>query len=182
MGMHKYVEETFRNEYSERNALLRSRLAAWSKEPPIIRIKKPTNIARARELGYRAKQGVIVVRVSVGRGLSKRPKPMGGRKPSKSGRFFAREKSLQAIAEERASRKFSNCEVLNSYFVGSNASSKFFEVIMLDKSHPAITNDKRYAAVVSQNGRAYRGMTSAGRKHRGVTRSGFDTSKNKSRA
>ncbi|MEM3281838.1 MAG: 50S ribosomal protein L15e [Candidatus Micrarchaeaceae archaeon] len=182
MGMHKYVAETFRSEYSERNALLRSRLAAWGKEPPIVRIKKPTNIARARELGYRAKQGVIVARVSVRRGLRKRPKPMGGRKPSKSGRFFAREKSLQAIAEERAARRFSNCEVLNSYFVGSTGSTKFFEVILLDKSHPAIANDKRYAGIISQNGRVYRGLTSAAKKHRGITRSGFGTSKNKSRA
>jgi len=88
MGIAKYMRATFQQEYKERSPLLRERLAKWRKEGSVVRIEKPTNLVRARELGYKAKQGVIVARVKVRKGLRKRQKPMGGRKPSKSARFF----------------------------------------------------------------------------------------------
>jgi large subunit ribosomal protein L15e len=140
---------------------------------------KPTNIARARELGYKAKEGVLIARVRVKRGSSKREANAGGRKPSKSGRFFTRAKSLQAIAEERAVRKFSNCEVLNSYFTGSSGADKFFEVILLDRSRPSLANDPEYSRVLAQRNRASRGLTSSGRRHRGLSRKGFGTYSNR---
>jgi ribosomal protein L15E len=39
-------------------------------------------------------------------------------------------KSLQRIAEERASVKYPNMEVLNSYWVGHDGRQKWFEVIL----------------------------------------------------
>ena len=119
MGAYKYIKESFQEGYKERSNVLKARMVNWNSQPPINRIEKPTNIARARELGYKDKQGVIVIRARIKKGLRKRAKPRGGRKPSKSGRFFSRRKSLQAIAEDRSSRAYSNCEVLNSYYVGS---------------------------------------------------------------
>ncbi len=166
MGAYKQISETFQEEYKERGAGLKSRLVAWRAEPPIVRVRRPTNLARARELGYKAKQGVILARVRVNKGLSKREKARKGRKPSKNGRFFAMTKSLQAIAEERAGRKFINCEVVNSYYVGEDGSHKFFETILVDKEHPAIKSDGFYAGVVSRKSRAFRGLTHAGREHR----------------
>ena len=116
MGAYKYIKENFQQGYKERSDVLRARIAMWNSESSLTRIEKPTNVARARELGYKDKQGVVVVRARIKKGLRKREKPRGGRKPSKSGRFFSRKKSLQAIAEERSSRSYSNCEVLNSYY------------------------------------------------------------------
>jgi large subunit ribosomal protein L15e len=179
MNAYKHIAKSFQEEYKARPPALKARLIQWRSEGTVVGIGKPTNIARARELGYKAKQGVIVARVKVERGLSKRPKPHRGRKPSKYGRFFAYRKSLQARAEDRAARRFSNCEVLNSYFVGSDGTSKFFEVIMVDRSHPAILSDSAYAAIAGQKGRAYRGLSSAGRKHRGIIRKGFGTAQNR---
>src|SRR5208283_2367646 len=109
---------------------------------------KPTNLARARKLGYKAKQGVVIVRVKVSKGKSKRRQPSGGRKPSKSGRYYTRSKSMQAIAEERATKKFSNTEVLNSYFVGDSGTHSYYEVIMLDTSSPVIRADPFYSKVI----------------------------------
>lgn len=172
MGYSKYVVETFQKEYAERSKELRERIAKWNKEDAIVRVEKPTNIARARELGYKAKQGVFVVRVRVRRGLSKREKPKGGRKPSKMGRFYAYRKSLQSIAEERAAAKYTNAEVLNSYYVGEDGQHKYFEIIMLDRAHPAILADEQYSSIVSQKGRAQRGLTSAGKRHRGLNKKG----------
>ncbi len=168
MGAYKYIKETFQQEYGERSEELKRRITTWNAEPTLRTLEKPTNIARARELGYKDKQGVVVVRARVRKGLSKREKPDGGRKPSKSGRYFSRKKSTQAIAEERSSRAHSNCEVLNSYYVGEDGKSKYYEVILLDRSHGSIVNDPIYANAISARGRAYRGLTSAGRRHRGI--------------
>jgi len=179
MNAYKYMIKSFQEGYKTRPQMVKDRIALWRKESPVARIDKPTNVARARELGYKAKQGVMLARVRVDRGLSHRRKIKAGRKPSKEGRFYAYRKPLQARAEERASRKFSNCEVLNSYFVGADGMYRFFEVIMLDRSHPAIMADSAYSGVIAQRGRAYRSITSAGIKQRGLVKKGFGTTKNR---
>lgn len=179
MNAYEYMKRTMQSEYKARSPQLKARLVTWRRGPPLLKIDRPTNIARAHELGYKAKQGVILVRVRVGRGLSKRRKPRRGRKPSKYGRFYAYRKSLQSICEERAARRFLNCEVLNSYFVGEDGNNKFYEVILLDRAHPAIASDPQYTNLLGQRGRAFRGMTSSGRKHRGIIRKGFGTNKNR---
>ncbi|MCW6159951.1 MAG: 50S ribosomal protein L15e [Candidatus Micrarchaeales archaeon] len=175
MSMYKSMRSAFIQEYKERSPQYKERIVKWSSEPPVVRIEGPTNIARARALGYKAKEGVIVARVHVLGGTKKRPANSGGRKPSKAGRFFTRRKSSQAIAEERANRKFTNFEVLNSYFVGAAGSDQFYEVILLEKANPVILSDPHYAPIVSQTNRAARGLTFEGRKHRGISRKGFGT-------
>ncbi len=168
MGAYKNIKETFEKEYSEKNDAYKQRLSKWRSEPPVTRVAKPTNVARARKLGYKAKEGLIVVRARVRGGRKKRVKAGGGRKPSKSGRFFSRVKSLQSIAEDRAARRFSNCEVLNSYFVGNSGTDSFYEVLLLDRENGALATDPIYGSILSQRGRAFRGRTSAGKKHRGL--------------
>ena len=179
MGASKYILSTMQEEYKKRNDLLREKIAKWRKEGSIVRVKRPTNIARAHQLGYKAKQGVIIVRVMVRKGSSKREKPDNARTPARNGRFFNYRKSAQAIAEERAARKYRNCEVLNSYYVGEDGVYKFYEVILLDRAHPSITNDNEYKHIVDKKGRAFRGLTRAGRKHRGILNKGFGSYKNR---
>lgn len=169
MGFYKRVKETFEGERKQRSPLYKARLIEWRKGGSVERVSKPTNITRARELGYKAKQGFVVARVKVGRGRRKRPKPDLGRKPSKSGRFFSPGKSLQRIAEEKASTKFPNLEVLNSYWVGEDGSFKYFEVLLFDVSHPVMKADRFISSIIGQRGRAYRGLTSAGKKGRAYT-------------
>jgi large subunit ribosomal protein L15e len=171
MGFYKLVKQTFEAERKERSPLYKSRLVRWRKEAVVERVSRvprPTNIARARELGYKAKQGFVVARVRISKGRRKRPKPDLGRKPSKAGRFFSPEKSLQRIAEEKAATKFPNLEVLNSYWVGEDGSCKYFEVLMVDVNHAVIKNDRSVSWVRMQRGRAYRGLTSAGKKGRNL--------------
>ncbi|MDE1857101.1 MAG: 50S ribosomal protein L15e [Candidatus Micrarchaeota archaeon] len=175
MSMYKEIKQSFQNEYKERAQIYTQRLAQWNAQSPVTRVERPTNLARARELGYKAKQGVVIVRVRVKGGKKKRETPHGGRKPSKSGRYFSIHKSLQAIAEERAARKFANCEVVNSYFVGQAGSTKFYEVILADRTSPSIMSDRQLSGVTQQRNRAFRGMTSAGAKHRGLLHKGFGT-------
>ena len=112
---YKHIKNTFKAEFKNQDIVAKSRIAGWKDMPVVARLEKPTNVARARELGYKAKQGVFVARVRVERGLSKRQKAKGGRKPSKSGRFFAYSNSLKSIAERDLKHSFYPCLHLNSY-------------------------------------------------------------------
>jgi len=145
----------------------------WRREGAIERIERPTRLDRARELGYKAKQGVVVARVCVRKGTARKQRHKAGRRTKRQGvRRITRAKSRQRVAEERASRKYPNLRVLNSYAVGEDGSRKWFEVIMLDPEHPAIRNDADLSWIVddAHRGRAFRGLTSAG--DRGRDRSG----------
>ncbi len=149
-------------------------LVGWRKEETITRVEKPTDKKRARSLGYKGKTGFVVARVKVPKGMRKRPKPMGGRTPKKYGRFFSLNISKQVVAEQKAARKYPNLEVLNSYFVGEDGVSKWFEVLLVDPDNPGIKNDPQLNWICSkkQKGRAFRGLTSAGKKSRGLRRKG----------
>ena len=145
-------------------------LPRWRREPVVKRIERPTRLDRARTLGYKAKQGFVVVRVRARKGGRNRPLyGRRGRKPSKAGvKKFTPHKSLQWIAEEKAAKKFPNLEVLNSYYVAEDGKYKWFEVIMLDKHHPAIKKDKHvgWISEPQHTRRVFRGLTSAGKKAR----------------
>ena len=168
MSSYKHIRATIIGEYKQRPQEYRERLMKWAAEGTAVRVERPTNLARARKLGYKAKQGVVVVRVKVSKGKSKRRQPSGGRKPSKSGRYYTRSKSMQAIAEDRASKKFTNTEVLNSYFVGDSGTHSYYEVIMLDRLSPVVNSDPSYARVMGRRNRVAAGRTAAGRRHRGL--------------
>ncbi|WP_048149421.1 50S ribosomal protein L15e [Palaeococcus ferrophilus] len=176
MGMYKYIREAWKApKESYVKELLRSRMIKWRREPSVTRIERPTRLDRARNLGYQAKQGYVVVRVRVRRGGRKRPRWKGGRKPSKMGMVrYSPKKSLQWIAEERAARKYPNLEVLNSYWVGEDGMYKWFEVIMVDPHHPVIKSDPKIAWIAGKahKGRVFRGLTSAGKKSRGLRNKG----------
>ncbi len=128
-------------------------------------------------MGYKAKQGYVVYRVAVRRGGRKRPVSKGivYGKPKHAGITqlkFAR--SLRAVAEERVGRVCGNLRVLNSYWINQDATYKFYEVILVDPSHAAIRNDARINWIVGaeHKHRELRGLTAAGRKHRGLTNKG----------
>jgi large subunit ribosomal protein L15e len=161
---YKYMSKAWRNpDGSYVEEIMRERVVLWRKEPTVIRIEKPTRIDRARRLGYKDKPGYIVVRVRVRRGGLRKPRPRSGRRQKRMGvTKFKPAKSLKLIAEERAARKFPNLEVLNSYWVWEDGRYKWFEVIMVDRILlPELNLGKG-------RGRVFRGLTSAGRKVRGL--------------
>jgi large subunit ribosomal protein L15e len=88
-------------------------------------------------------------------------------------------KSLRLIAEERAARKFPNTEVLNSYWVGEDGRHKWFEIILVDVSHPVIKADKDIGWITQKQHkrRAFRSLTSAGKNVRGLHKRGHGAEK-----
>jgi len=174
MSATKRIKESFQKEYSGKDDSLwkhyKEKLIQWRREPVDIKIDKPTNPVRAREVGYKAKQGFIVVRTRIRKGGRRKSRPRSKRMPSKMGVLkFKPHKSLQWIAEERVVRRYPNLEVLNSYWVGEDGKSKYFEVILVDVNHPAIRSDRDINWILGKKGRVHRGLTSAGKKSRGLT-------------
>lgn len=184
--MYRYISAFWKNArrgISGLDEVIRARRIIWRKQPSVIRIDGPTRLDRARALGYKAKQGFIVVRVRVRRGSMNKIRPDSGRRPKRMGVYgHTINKSLQWIAEEKAARKFPNLEVLASYWVGEDGKYKWFEVILVDPHYPCIINDPNINWICnhSQRRRVFRGLTPAGRRSRGLTIKGSKTIKNRS--
>jgi len=83
-------------------------------------------------------------------------------------------KSIRLIAEERTAKKFPNLEVLNSYWVGEDGRSKWFEVILVDPNSPVIKSDKdiNWITQPQHTSRVFRSMTSAGKNVRSLHHKG----------
>jgi large subunit ribosomal protein L15e len=173
---YKYIaEEWAKPEDSFVEELMRQRLVLWRKQPTVLRIEHPTRLDRARKLGYKAKQGFIVVRTRVRRGGLRKIRPKSGRRPKRMGVAKIKpSKSIRLIAEERTAKKFPNLEVLNSYWVGQDGRSKWFEVILVDPNSPVIQSDKDINWIVERQhtSRVFRSMTSAGKQVRGLRNRG----------
>ncbi|MDH7592877.1 MAG: 50S ribosomal protein L15e [Methanomicrobiales archaeon] len=171
-SFYSYIRDAWkRPDDSGVSALLWQRLQGWRREGTVVRIEHPTRLDRARALGYRAKQGIVVSRVRVRRGGRRISRYVRGRRTAHMGvRHTSPAKSLQRIAEERASRRFPNMEVLNSYWVGEDGRHRWYEVILVDGHHPAVRADSRLSWMADpvHRGRAERGKTSAGIRGRGM--------------
>lgn len=123
----------------------RKTLIEWRRQPAILRLDRPTDPNSAKRLGYRAKPGFIIVRARVRKGGRRKPRPRSGRRPKHMGVvLFKPSKSKQKMAEERITRKYHDMKILGSYKVGEDGIYKWFEVVMVDPTHPAIMGDPRF--------------------------------------
>lgn len=152
--------------------VLRERMIEWRKCGAFTKVDKPLRIDRARSLGYKAKKGIVVVRVKIKRGGHKKSRPNKARRTKRLHIRKNLRMNYKEIAETRVARKYNNMEVLNSYQVGKDGMNYFFEVILIDRAAPEIKSDKQLGAFVkAPKKRALRGITSAGRKARGLRNS-----------
>ena len=168
--VYKYIRKLWKKPKKNLGDILKKKLIEWRKQQTVERIEKPTRLDRARSLGYKAKKGYVLARVKVKKG-GRRRRLYGrrGRKPSKAGLVrFTSKKGHRWIAEEKANRRFPNLEVLNSYLVGDDGVHKWFECILVDPSNPNIKADKKINWIINQRRRALHGLTSAGKKARGL--------------
>merc|ERR1719343_292241 len=156
-----------------------ARLRTWEfrQLPAIHRASRPTRPDKARKIGYKAKQGYLIYRVRVKRGDRKKRVAKGivYGKPCHQGINKNKAvRNLRSIAEERVGRKCGGLRVLNSYWVAQDAVNKWFEVVMVDPMHKCIRNDSRlnWICNATHKHRELRGVTSAGRKARGLHRKG----------
>ena len=129
--------------WKENSPELRDRVISWRKQDAVTRIEKPSRILRARRLGYKAKQGIIVIRMRVGTGGMRKKRPTGGRRPKHLG--VTRIKAavnMKQVADRRVLERYPNMALLGSYFIYKDGMHYWFEVILADPSHPRIIKDK----------------------------------------
>ncbi len=172
-SMYSYISQLWQSD-EWKKTVVRQRMIEWRREGSVVRIEKPTRLDRARAIGYKAKQGFVVVRVRVSRGGMDKPRPNSGRRPKRMGVYgYSPSKGYRWIAEEKAARKFPNLEVLGSYYVGEDGLYKYYEVILVDPNHPVIKADKdlKWLQDPANRRRVFRGLTSAGKKARGLLKS-----------
>ncbi len=169
MGIAKYLREAWKKPDVK---MLRTRMIEWRKAGVITRVEKPLRLDRARALGYKAKKGITVVRVKLKRGGHKKSRPNKARRTKRLHIRKNLKMNYKEIAEQKVARKFSNMEVLNSYQVGKDGMNYFFEVILVDRVAPEIKSDRQLGAFVrAPKRRALRGVSSAGRRARGLRNS-----------
>ncbi|KAH0972979.1 hypothetical protein GBA52_025135 [Prunus armeniaca] len=171
---YKYPTELWRKKQSDvMRFVQRVRCWEYRQHPSIVRVTRPTRPDKARLLGYKAKQGYVVYRVRVKRGGRKRPVSKGivyGKPTNQGVTQLKFQRSLRSVAEERAGRKLAGLRVLNSYWINEDSTYKYFEVILVDVAHNAIRNDPRINWLCNpvHKHRELRGLTSAGKKCRGL--------------
>src|SRR3989338_10047240 len=112
MGLYQHIRKAWKNPRESLGKMWQDRLIAWRQDPATVKLEHPTRLDRARSLGYKAKQGFLVVRQRVHRGGHTRPKIRSGRRSKRSGTGLTLQKSYQQIAEERVQRYFHNLAVL----------------------------------------------------------------------
>ena len=166
-GLYHYIKQAWKKPDSK---TLRDRMVEWRKTNTIVKVDKPLRLDKARALGYRDKKGFVVLRVRVKRGGHKRPRPNKGRRSKRLHTRKNLQMNYRGIAEQRVDKKYKNLEVLNSYMIGKDGIHYFYEVITVDPSKPEIKKDKKINWITNpkNKNRALRGLTSAGKKSRGL--------------
>jgi large subunit ribosomal protein L15e len=173
MGAWKYIRANFQKEwkgqkdrdYNYAGMMKQRTLEYRNEDKAVVKLDGPTNIPAARSIGYKAKQGVFVARVRVRKGTGTHHRPKNKRRPKRQGQAtLSRRKSVQAIAEERASKRFENAEVLGSYKIAEDGMKHYYEVVLADRDAPGVLADKNLKWINhGQKGRAERGKTFFGR-------------------
>lgn len=166
-GMYHYIREAWKKPDEK---VLKERMIGWRKSGVFTRVEKPLRLDRARSIGYKDKKGFVVIRIRLERGGHKRSRPNKGRRSKRMHTRKNLKMNYKGIAEQRVSRKFTNLEVLNSYQIGKDGMHYFFEVICVDPQRPEIKNDPvtKWVSNSKNKKRAMRGLTSAGKKSRGL--------------
>jgi large subunit ribosomal protein L15e len=174
-NMYGFIREAWKvpDSNDDMRQIMWERMIQWRKEPSFVRMEKPTRLDRARSFGYKAKPGFVIVRARVRKGGMRKHTIRKGRKPKKKGIMkITLRKSIQVIAEERTGKRHPNMEVLASYWVGEDGRHKWYEVILVDPMNPVIKSDPKINWICNpaNRSRAFRGLTPAGKKSRGIAR------------
>jgi len=143
--VYRQISKAWQEIYHEKAGDIRARAVVLRKEPAMVRVERPTRLDRARSLGYKAKEGVVVVRARVSRGGMRKQRPTSGRRPKHMGVLKIKSDiSSQSVAERRVSERYPNLKLLGSYPVWHDGRYTWFECILVDPMHPAITKDYNY--------------------------------------
>merc|ERR1712110_529434 len=175
---YRYLQELWKRKQCEAmQFVLRLRTWEYRQLPVVHRCSRPSRTDKARRLGYKAKQGYCVYRVAVRRGGRKTMVAKGivyGKPSSQGVNQLKATRNFRSLAEERVGRRCGSLRVLNSYWVGQDAQHKWYEIVLVDPFHAGIRCDPKmnWICKPKHKHREMRGVTSAGRKARGLYHKG----------
>ncbi len=148
--MLSYQDQVWLKMWKENAPELRAKAIEWRKQHALVRIDRPSRLQKARQLGYKAKQGIVVVRMRVGRGNMRRKRPVAGRKPKHLGVLRIKPAlSMQRVAERRVLERYPNMKLLGSYYLYQDGVYLWYEVVLADPSHPRIAKDREIRGKLS---------------------------------
>lgn len=166
-GMYYYIKQAWKKPDAK---TLRERMTGWRASEVFTKVDKPLRLDKARALGYKDKKGFVVIRIRIPRGGHKKERPNKGRRSKRMTSRLTLKMNYKWVAEQRVERKYTNLVVLNSYPIGKDGVNYFFEVICVDPAKPEIANDRTMKWILEKQNqkRSMRGLTSAGKKSRGL--------------
>ncbi|KAF2584980.1 hypothetical protein F2Q70_00035339 [Brassica cretica] len=185
------VEEKLVSGHLSISLLLRVLLYPLNKYKEVKALKCPDEGHRERVVQMRvllfflkSSAGFVVYRVRVRRGGRKRPVPKGivyGKPTNQGVTQLKFQRSKRSVAEERAGRKLGGLRVVNSYWLNEDSTYKYYEIILVDPAHNAVRNDPRINWICNpvHKHRELRGLTSEGKKNRGLRGKGHNNHKNR---
>ena len=149
-SMTSYQDQVWLRMWKENAPQLRAKAVEWRRQNALVRVERPSRIQKARQLGYKAKQGIVVIRMRVGRGNMRRKRPVAGRRPKHLGVLRIKPAlSMQKVAERRVLERHPNMQLLGSYYLYQDRLYLWYEVILADPSHPRIVKDKEIRGKLS---------------------------------
>ncbi len=148
--MTSYQDQVWLRMWKENAPELRAKAVEWRRQNALVRVERPSRIQKARQLGYKAKQGIVVIRMRVGRGNMRKKRPVAGRRPKHLGVLRIKPAlSMQKVAERRVLERHPNMQLLGSYYLYQDGLYLWYEVILADPSHPRIVKDKEIRGKLS---------------------------------
>ncbi len=148
--MTAHQDQVWLRMWKENAPELRAKAIEWRRQNALVRLERPSRIQKARQLGYKAKQGIVVIRMRVGRGNMRKKRPVAGRRPKHLGVLRIKPAlSMQKVAERRVLERHPNMKLLGSYYLYQDGLYLWYEVILADPSHPRIIKDKEIRGKLS---------------------------------
>lgn len=145
MPLYRQISKTWQDIFHEKGGDMRARAVELRKQPAMLRVDRPWRLDRARAIGYKAKEGVVVVRMRVSRGGMRKQRPTSGRRPKHMGVLKIKSNVPgQSVAERRVLEKYPNLKLLGSYLIWKDGRFAWFECIMVDPQAPTTKNDYDY--------------------------------------
>ena len=116
-NMYYYIGQTWRKIFSDKQGDIKTRMIQWRKNPTIIKLDKPNRLDKARMLGYKDKQGYVVVNIKVGRGGMRKSRPKSGRRQRHIGTTRIKSSmNMGTISENRVLNKYPNLSLIKNNF------------------------------------------------------------------
>jgi len=143
--LYKEIGETWQKVFKDKYGDIRTRAIELRRGPTMERVERPSRLDKARMLGYKAKQGVVVVRIRVKAGGMRRQRPTSGRRPKHLGVLRMKsDEPVQKVAERRVKERHPNLELLGSYLLWVDGKHRWFECVLVDPSEPGVKKDYNY--------------------------------------